>query len=96
MHRLPCVIFASYLTGKCPDNQQGKTKHRFLFVTAKKIVVILCNDEGGKISPREEETITAQIEELLGQKGLIFWWKRSTRTKQSVFYVPLNSLQNLA
>lgn len=47
--------------------------------------MILCNDEGGKISSREEETITAQIEELLGQKGLIFWWKRSTKTKSSVF-----------
>ena len=47
--------------------------------------MILCNDEGYKISPREEETITAQIEELLGQKGLIFWWKRSTKTKPSGF-----------
>ena len=47
--------------------------------------MILCNDEGGKISPREEETITAQIEEFLGQKGLILWWKRSTKTKPSVF-----------
>ena len=47
--------------------------------------MILCNDERGKISSREEETITAQIEELLGQKGKIFWWKRSTKTKPSVF-----------
>ena len=47
--------------------------------------MILCNDEGGRISAREEESITARIEELLGEKGLIFWWKRSTKTKCSVF-----------
>ena len=47
--------------------------------------MILCNDEGGRISAREEESITAPIEELLGEKGLIFWWKRSTKTKRSVF-----------
>ena len=45
----------------------------------------LLRDEGGKISPREEEGIRARIEELLGEKGLIFWWKRSTKTKRSVF-----------
>ena len=47
--------------------------------------MILCNDEGGRISPREEESITARIEELLGEKGLIFWGKRSTKTKRPVF-----------
>ena len=47
--------------------------------------MILCNDEGGRISAREEESITARIEEFLGEKGLIFWWKRSTKTKRSVF-----------
>ena len=47
--------------------------------------MILCNDEGGRISPREEDSITARIEELLGDKGLIFWWKRSTKTKSPVF-----------
>ena len=47
--------------------------------------MILCNDEGGRISALEEESITAGIEEFLGEKGLIFWWKRSTKTKRSVF-----------
>ena len=47
--------------------------------------MILCNDEGGRISPREEESITARIEELLGEKGLIFWGKRSTKPKRPVF-----------
>ena len=47
--------------------------------------MILCNDEGGRISPREEESITARIEEILGEKGLIFWGKRSTKTKRPVF-----------
>ena len=46
--------------------------------------MILSNDEGGRISPREEESITARIEELLREKGLIFWWKRSTKTKHPV------------
>ena len=46
--------------------------------------MILCNDEGVRISAREEENITARIEELLGEKGLIFWWKRNTKTKRSV------------
>ena len=49
----------------------------------KKIVVILCTEEGGKISLRDEESITARIEELLGEKGLILWWKGSTQTKRS-------------
>ena len=47
--------------------------------------MILCNDEGGRISPREEESITARIEELLGEKGLILGGKRSTKTKRPVF-----------
>ena len=47
--------------------------------------MILCNDERGRISTREEKSITARIEELLGEKGLIFWWKRSTKTRRSVF-----------
>ena len=46
--------------------------------------MILCNDEGGRISPREEESITARIEELLEKKGLMFWGKRSTKTKRPV------------
>ena len=49
----------------------------------KKIVVILCTEEGGKISLRDEESITARIEELLGEKGLILWRKGSTQTKRS-------------
>ena len=44
--------------------------------------MILCTDGGGKISQREEEGITARIEELLGEKGLIVWWNRSTKTKR--------------
>ena len=75
-------MFASYLT-QGPTTNKGKTKHGFLFVIVKKIVVILCTDGGGKISQREEEGITARIEELLGEKGLIVWWNRSTKTKRS-------------
>ena len=47
--------------------------------------MILCTDGGGQISQREDESITARIEELTGEKGLIFWWNRSTKTKRSVF-----------
>ena len=49
------------------------------------MVVILCTIGGGKTSQREEESITARIEELIGEKGLIFWWNRSSKTKRSVF-----------
>ena len=51
----------------------------------KKIVVILCTNGGGKTSQREEESITARIKELIGEKGLIFWWNRNSKTKRSVF-----------
>lgn len=45
--------------------------------------MILCTEAGGKISPRDEESITARIDELLGEKGVILWWRGSTKTKRS-------------
>ena len=60
------------------------TNFQFVFSLTEKIVVMLCN--GGKsLTYSEEESITATIKELLGEKGSVFWWKGNNKTKRSSF-----------
>ncbi|KAJ7376874.1 hypothetical protein OS493_031752 [Desmophyllum pertusum] len=40
----------------------------------KKVVIIICNDKGN-VSHNEEDAITDRIKQLLGDKGVILWWK---------------------
>ena len=62
-----------------------ETNFQFIFsITEKKILVIICS-KGKSLTPGEEESITATIMRLLGQKGLVFWCKENNKTKRSSF-----------
>ena len=62
-----------------------KPYFHFVFsFTERTIVVILCN-EGKRLTYSEEESITATIVEFLGEKGVVFWWKKENNTKRSSF-----------
>lgn len=61
------------------------TNFQYVFsLTEKNIVVMLCNG-GKRLTYSEEESITATIEELLGEKSSVFWWKGNNKTKRSSF-----------
>lgn len=53
-----------------------------ILISDGKIIVII-SDRNSNMSPNEEKFITSRIEELLDDKGFIFWWKGNKPQKQT-------------
>ncbi|XP_078380073.1 uncharacterized protein LOC144663015 [Oculina patagonica] len=62
-------------------HKSGETPYEDLLRAAResveqKVVIIICSDRG-KTSQNGEDAITSKIKHLLGDKGIILWWKET-------------------